>query len=151
MPSPSQNAAESAAARTLKKRKTTDNLRGGKETASQAELRRNEAAHHAQDALDRARRNPSIGNLIAAFQQQEAATRTKPPKLNSDGSAAEGLDNTIQLFLMSCEDMATGPEADSARMRGDRWIDYIGVARLVQAIDGFLNDFQGKRIRYSPM
>jgi hypothetical protein len=42
---------------------------------------------------------------------------------------------------MSAEDGATGPEAAQARMRGERWIDSVGVSYLSQAIDSFLNDF----------
>lgn len=141
-PIPSPNQAESAAARTLKKRKTTENLRG-KDTAAQA-LRRNEAAQYAQEALDRARQSPTMGNLLRAYQQQDVATRSKPPKVGTDGSPLEGLDSTIQLFQMSCEDMAKGPEADQARMRGERWIDHVGITYLAGAVDAFLNDFQGE-------
>lgn len=144
-PIPSPTQVESAAARTLKKRKTTENLRTGKETAAQA-LRRNEASQYAQEALDRARQSSTIGNLLRAYQQQDTATRTKPLKVGADGSPLEGLDSTVQLFQMSCEDMAKGPEADQARMRGERWIDHVGVTYLPQAIDAFLNDFQGKRL-----
>lgn len=139
VPSPSQ--VESAAARTLKKRKTTENLRN-KDSAALG-LRRNDANQYAQEALERARQNPTIGNMLRAYQQQEAATRTKPLKVASDGSPLEGLDSTVQLFQMSCEDMAKGPEADQARMRGERWIDHVGITYLLQAVDAFLNDFQG--------
>lgn len=144
-PVPSPSPVESAAARTLKKRKTTENLRTGKDSAAQA-LRRNEAAQYAQEALDRARQSSTIGNLLRAYQQQEAATRVKPLKVGADGSPLEGLDSTIQLFQMSCEDMAKGPEADQARMRGERWIDHVGVSYLSQAIDAFLNDFQVNKV-----
>jgi len=145
IPSPSQ--AESAAARTLKKRKTTENLRTGKETAAQA-MRRTEATQYAQETLERARQSSTIGNLLRAYQQQETATRAKPLKVGADGSPLEGLDSTVQLFQMSCEDMAKGPEADQARMRGERWIDHVGVTYLSQAIDAFLNDFQGEFTRF---
>lgn len=84
-----------------------------------------------------------MGNLLRAYQQQETATRTKPLKVGADGSPLEGLDSTVQLFQMSCEDMAKGPEADQARMRGERWIDHVGITYLSQAVDAFLNDFQG--------
>lgn len=141
-PIPSPSPVESAAARTLKKRKTTENLRG-KDSAAQA-LRRNEATQYAQEALDRARQSPTIGNLLRAYQQQESATRVKPLKVGPDGSPLEGLDSTVQLFQMSCEDMAKGPEADQARMRGERWIDHVGVTYLPQAVDAFINDFQGE-------
>jgi hypothetical protein len=131
-------------ARTLKKRKTVDNLRLGKESAEQTEARRTEATQIAQGMLDQARQNPTVSNLLRAYQQQDIATRTKPAKLNSDGTVAEGLDSTVQLFQMSCEDSARGPEADQARLRGERWIDHVGVGHLQGAFDSFLHDFLGK-------
>ena len=130
--------------RTLKKRKTTENLRTGKETLEQAEARRTEAAQLGQDLLEQAKQHQTLGNLLKAYQQQDVATRSRPPRLDANGVVVEGLDSTIQLFQMSCEDSARGPEADQARMRGERWLDHIGVHHLSTAIDSFLNDFLGK-------
>lgn len=59
----------------------------------------------------------------------------------ADTGVADGLDSTIQLFQMSCEDSATGPEADHARLRGERWTDHVGVMHLSDAIDNFIYDF----------
>jgi hypothetical protein len=146
MPSPQHSESAAAAARTLKKRKTTENLRG-KEN-NNLSMRRDEASQYAQDSLDHARHNPTLGNLVRAYQQHDMATRTKPSKVSSDGSPLEGLDSTIQLFQMSCEDMAQGVEADQARMRGERWLDHVGIPYLMSAIDTFLNDFQGRLYRF---
>lgn len=56
----------------------------------------------------------------------------------------EGLDSTIQLFQMSCEDSSRGPEADQARLRGERWIDLVGTNQLNSAFELFLHDFLGE-------
>ena len=144
-PSTPNNLDESSMnARTLKKRKTTENLRTGKETLDQAEARRAEAAQVGQEYLDQARQHQTLGNLLKAYQQQDVATRSRPPRYDANGAVVEGLDSTIQLFQMSCEESARGPEADQARMRGERWLDHIGVHHLGTAIDSFLNDFLGK-------
>ena len=143
---PSMGSSENIAngARTLKKRKTVDNLRQGKETAEQTEMRRSEASQLAQDFLDQARQTPTIGNLLKAYQQQDVATRSKPPKISNDGMAVEGLDSTVQLFHMSCEDASSGPEADQARLRGERWVDHVGIMHLSAGFDSFLHDFLGR-------
>ena len=141
-PVPGENAVNGT--RTLKKRKTVDNLRQGKESAEQTEMRRNEATQMAHDLLDAAHQSPTIGNLLRAYQQQDVATRSKPPKTFSESNIVEGLDSTIQLFYMSCEDSSNGPEADQARLRGERWIDHVGMPHIAVAIDYFLHDFLGE-------
>lgn len=143
VPAASTSTAEASTSnsRTLKKRKTVDNLKTGKEGVDAMELRRNDASQIAQTLLDQARQNPTIGNLLRAYQQQDIASRTKPSK-SIDG-ALEGLDSTIQLFQMSCEDSARGMEAEHARLRGERWVDHVGVGHLSDAIDSFLHDFLG--------
>lgn len=73
------------------------------------------------------------------------AARSKQSKAQSDGGIAEGLDSTIQLFQMSCEDTARGVEMEQARLRGQRWIDNVGVAHLPDAIDEFIHDFLGEK------
>lgn len=143
LPPGTASSVEDANSRTLKKRKTTENLRSGKESLEQAEARRTEASQLGQDYLDQARQHQTLGNLLKAYQQQDVATRPRPPRLDANGVVVEGLDSTIQLFQMSCEDQARGPEADQARMRGERWLDHIGVHHLSTAIDSFLNDFLG--------
>lgn len=146
LPPSTASSVEDANARTLKKRKTTENLRTGKETLEQAEARRTEASQLGQDYLDQARHHQTLGNLLKAYQQQDVATRSRPPRIDANGAVVEGLDSTIQLFQMSCEDSARGPEADQARMRGERWLDHIGVHHLSTAIESFLGDFLGKRL-----
>lgn len=131
--------------RTIKKRKTVENIRGAKESSEEAELRRTEATQAAQEMLNAARQNPTLSNLIRAYQQHDMATRPKPTRLGGgESQVVEGLDSTIQLFQMACEDGARGPEADQARLRGERWMDHVGVNHLSDAVETFLHDFLGK-------
>lgn len=71
--------ASSSAARTLKKRKTVDNLRTGKETNQEAEIRKSEAAQLAQECLDQARRVSGVerqNTPTLSLQHRTQACRT---------------------------------------------------------------------------